>query len=345
MVTSKIVGDKIISYTISNNNGMEVELLNIGAVIRSIKVHDCNKVLRDVVLGYEDYNEYKENGCFFGAVVGPIANRTKSARFSVGGSVIELPVNEGMNNLHSDFEKGFHKRYFDVCISEDAEDTVEFSLDLKDGDLNFPGNRRFSVTYSLNDQNELKMVYEMVTDQPTVINPTNHTYFNLGGHDSGSILNELFEIKSHHITPVDSELIPLGSLMPVHDTPFDFNEPAVIGERIDEDYSEMIFTGGFDHNYARDDGKGHFAPTAFLADLDTGIVLELWTDMPGVQFYTGNNIKECIGKNGAKYGKHSGCCLETQYFPNSANDKSFDAPVLVPGEKFHSATIYKFGLL
>lgn len=333
--------EEIKQFTIKNSKGMEVDLLNIGAIIKSIKLRDKNGNIRDVVLGFDDNEDYRVNSCFFGAVVGPIANRTQKASFVLDGTQYNLPINEGENNLHTDFDKGFHKRIFDATLANDAT-SIKFKLRLDDMEDGFPGNREFSVEYTLDDANALCIYYRMTTDKNTVINPTNHTYFNIGS--TNSILEQKLKLKCSKMTPVAKDLIPTGQIVSVKNTPFDFLEPATVASKLDKftDDEQLDFAGGLDHNFVRDDGLGVFAPTAWLEDENTGIKLTMSTNLPGLQVYAGSNISSCVGKYGVKYQKNSGICLETQYFPNSVNDVSFDQPILEAGKTFFSKTEYKF---
>ncbi|MCR5617753.1 MAG: galactose mutarotase [Clostridiales bacterium] len=337
MIRTELTPSGMTLYTLVNGNGTEVELIELGATIVSIKIPTKDGKKIDVVLGYDDLNKYKENPCFFGSVVGPIANRTAGASFMIDDVKYNLPVNEGKNNLHSDFEKGFHKRMFSPVI-DFVKDQVCFTLKLKDMEYGLPGNREFRVKYSLTEDNTLRIEYKMTTDKKTAINPTNHTYFNLGGHDSGSILNEEVKIYSSFYTPVSGDLIPKEKA-PVKGTPFDFTSFKRVGKNISDDDQQLQYGGGYDHNFILAQNK---EAVAYVKDPDTGIQMEVYTDLPGLQFYTGNNIGTVVGKGNEIYKKNFGLCMETQYVPNSLNDSRFDCPVINAGEEFVSRTSYHF---
>ena len=336
MIKTELKPSGMTLYTLVNDNGMEVELIELGATIVSIKIPKGDKKI-DVVLGYDDLNKYKENPCFFGSCIGPVANRTAGASFSIDGVKYSLPVNEGKNNLHSDFEKGFHKRMFNPVI-DFVKNQVCFTLHLDDMEYGLPGNRDFTVSYSLTDDNTLEIEYKMISDKKTAISPTNHTYFNLGGHDSGSILSEEVKIYASFFTSVGSDLIP-KEISPVAGTPFDFMDFKKVGKEINADHQQLEYGGGYDHNFILAQNKD---AVAVVKDNTTGISMEVYTDLPGIQFYTGNNIGTLVGKNNEIYKKNFGLCLETQYIPNSLNDDRFDSPVIKAGEEFVSKTGYHF---
>lgn len=337
MIKTDLTPSGITLFTLVNDNGMEVDLIELGATIVSIRIPTKDGKKIDVVLGYDDLTKYRENPCFFGSCVGPIANRTAGAQFTIDGTVCKLPVNENKNNLHTDFDNGFHKRMFNPVI-DFVKNRVCFTLKLEDGEYGLPGNREFTVAYSLTEDNTLFLDYNMTTDKKTAINPTNHTYFNLGGHDSGLILDEEIKIMASCYTPVTNDLIP-RELMPVTGTPFDFTTSKRIGKDINADDNQLHIAGGYDHNFAIQYSK---EAVACVTDNTTGIKMEVFTDLPGMQFYTGNNIGTMVGKGDVIYKKNSGLCLETQYYPNSLNDERFDTPVINAGEEFVSRTGYHF---
>ncbi len=327
-------------YSLENKNGMKVWILNYGAIIQSLFVPDANGNLTDVVLGYDDFDAYEDNACFFGAAIGPVANRTEDGVYHLNGNTYQLPKNENGNNLHSDFEKGYHKCYFDV--KEEAGTLICTYLD-KDGDIaGSPGNKQVTITYSLTDENELGILYEVTSDQDTWVNLTNHTYFNLAGHDSGLIETHHTQILSDAITEVREGAIPTGRLLDVENTPFDFRESKRILDRIEEDVKQLQLTGGYDHNYVLRDQNTGMRFVGALSDTSSGRKMEIYTDLPGMQFYAGNFISEGLGKAGATYGKRHAVCFETQYYPNAINVESFPSAITGPEKQYTTKTIYKF---
>lgn len=346
MITKKVFGkttqgEEITLYSISNKNGMQADVMNYGAILVNLFVPDKAGKLADVNLGYDRLDEYFSNGCFFGAFVGPIANRTADAKFTLDGRTYQLDVNDGKNNLHSHFEKGLHKCVFEAKEDESAN-SVTFITKMKDGELGFPGNREFSLTYTLTPDNALRLDYAASTDKKTIINLTNHSYFNLKGHDNGNVLDETLWLNCSKYTEIVKGAIPTGRLIPVEGTPLDFTTPTPIGERISADYEQMLLVGGYDHNFVSDAALGELAKIAVLSDKEAGRTMEVYTDMPGIQVYSANCVETHKGKGGAEYKKRCAVALETQYFPNSANDPGFVKPVVEPGKPFCSTTIYRF---
>ncbi len=334
MITKNLDKSGINVYTLSNSNGMEVDVISLGAAIVNVRI-PSKKGTVDVVLGFDDLNMYKVNPAFFGICVGPVANRTAKAQLTIDGVKYSLPVNENDNNLHTDFDNGLHKRTFGETV--DGEKVI-FDIELKDMEYGLPGNRKFSVSYELDESNTLNIEYKMISDKKTIINPTNHTYFNLGGHDSGDILNSVVKLNCAKYTPVSSDLIPV-EIASVSGTPFDFTTEKTVGKDIGMDNLQLKLGGGFDHNFVIDDNSKAIAK---VSNPETGISMEVFTDLPGVQFYTGNNIGVVEGKANTTYKINSGLCLETQYFPNSANDERFASPIIDANKEFNSKTSYKF---
>jgi len=332
----------ISSYTITNEKGMSVTVSELGAIITGIIVPDKNGKKLDVVLGYDNSDPYYGNNEFFGATIGRSANRIQGAAFEIDGTKIQLPVNENTNNLHSDGENGFHKKLW-TAAPDEARNAVTMSYTSPDGENGFPGNLDMHVTFALSDDNELSIHYEGVSDKKTLINCTNHSYFNLAGHSSGKILDHYLKINASKYTPVEPDSIPTGEIADVEGTPFDFREFHRIGERIEEDNEQLHRTKGYDHNYVIDDNTG---AVAVVEERTAGIRMEVFTDLPGIQFYAGNCIRDDLsGKEGAVYGKRSGLCLETQYFPNSANQEGFKRPIFGAGDRYDTTTTYKFSLI
>lgn len=332
-------GQEICKYTISNTNGMTVDVTDIGASLVSICVPDQNGKVEDVILGFDKGEDYYNNDSFFGVIVGPIANRTAGATITIEGTDYQLDVNDGPNNLHSHKENGYHKQIWSATILENG---VEFQLKDKDGNLGVPGNKCVTVTYTLDDENALKLHYHATTDKTTVFNPTNHVYFNLEGHDTGSIEGHELWLGASSYTPVVAGSIPTGEIASVKGTPMDFTESKVIGDRIDADFEQLTLCGGYDHNWALDGEKDALKHFATVKAPKSGRVLKAYTTLPGVQFYAGNFIDPQNGKNGANYNKRHGLCLETQYYPDTNHHDNFPSYLLKGGQEYDSVTVYKF---
>lgn len=346
MVTTKEFGKttdgKVVNlYCISNSKGFEADVMNYGAILVNLFVANKDGVKRDVVLGFDQLESYYDNGSFFGATVGPNANRIKDAKFELNGKTYQLDVNDNANNLHSHKDKGLHKVYWEAEISE-AQDAVTFVTSMKDGEIGFPGNRDFKVTYTVTEENELKITYAATSDAQTTINMTNHSYFNLSGHDSGRIEDTRIKIKASRYTEVVPGAIPTGNLPSVKGTPMDLTEFIAVGAHINDDFEQLTLVKGYDHNYPIDKETDGIEKVAEIIDDKAGIGMEVYTDLPGIQFYAGNCIVPEQGKNGALYDERSGLCLETQYFPNSINEPNFEKPVFGPDKPYNTTTIYKF---
>lgn len=332
-------GRDILLYTLSNNNGMKVSVSNIGAALVKVLAPDKDGKVSDVVLGFEKGEDYLKNPSFLGVVIGPCANRTGNASFRIDGCTYRLDVNDGVNNLHSHKDKGYHKSLWQADVREDS---VTFSLKDADGNMGFPGNKSVSVTYSLSDENELQLRYHVVCDKKTVINLTNHTYFNLDGHDSGSMEEHELWIGASNFTPADAGSIPTGEIVPVKGTPMDFTQAKRVGKEIGADFDQLKFAGGYDHNWVIDGWDGSLRHFATVRAPKSGRVLKAYTTLPGVQFYAGNFIERQSGKDGAVYGRREGLCLETQYFPDSANKPQFPSNIFDEGREYDSLTVYRF---
>lgn len=332
-------GKEIYRYWLENSKGMRAGVINFGAILVNLFVPDGKGNVDDVVLGYDELDPYFDNGCFFGATVGPNANRIGGACFELDGKRYQLDDNDGGNNLHSHMEQGYHKRVWEV---EEGNDSITFSLKDADGSMGFPGNKEVSVTYALTEENELKIRYQADSDQNTIINMTNHTYFNLAGHGKGKIYDHVLKLKASCYTPIIKGAIPTGEIVSVTGTPFDFTEGKRIGEEIEADNEQLKLTGGYDHNWVIDDADGTVRKFADVTEPVSGRHMEAFTDLPGVQFYAGNSITDQTGKENAKYGLRSGLCLETQYYPDTANKSQFPSAVFGPDRKYDSTTIYKF---
>lgn len=337
-------GTEISAYTLTNKNNMTVKLTDLGAAIIDIVVPDKNGAMVDVNLGYDTPQEYLDNTCFFGAVIGRSGNRIDKGRFTIDGKTYQLAVNDNENNLHSGPD-GYQKRRWDVKSASEAANSITFALNSPDGDQGYPGNFQVTVTYTLTDDNELKLHYEGVCDADTTANMTNHTYFNLSGHDSGIMEDQIMMIPADYFTAIrDGQAIPTGEYAPVEGTPMDFRTAKPIGRDIEADFEQMKFVGGYDHNYVIAKEAGTMRKMAEVYSEKTGIVMEAFTDCCGMQFYAGNCITDHKGKGGAFYTRRDGFCLESQYYPNSINQEGFDSPLLKAGEKYETETIYKFSV-
>ncbi len=314
------------TYTLTNSHGVEVSITNYGGAVTSIKVPDRDGVFGDVVLGYDTIEEYMRNPRYLGALVGRSANRIAGGKFSLNGVEYQLAQNNGANHLHGGY-KGFDKR---VWTASETPAGLHLEYFSPDGEENYPGNLTVSVDYSLNEENELRIDYHATTDKDTIVNLTNHSYFNLAGQ--GTILDHELKLHANGFTPVSQDLIPTGEIHSVDGTPMDFRTGRVIGN------------GGYDHNFVLDDWKhGSLRSVARLSEPKSGRVLEVLTTQPGIQFYSGNFLDGSLkGKGGVAYEQYAGLCLETQHFPDSPNQPNFPTTVLGTGESYNQTTIYKF---
>lgn len=330
-------------YHLENKMGAYIEVLDFGAVLRAVVVPDRDGKMTDVVLGYDDVAGYEDGGCFFGATIGRSGNRIAGGRFEINGTTYQMVQNENENNLHSGPE-GYERRMWSVREINERENSVTFGLNSPDGDQGFPGNFDILLKYEMSEENEVIIHYQGRCDQDTAANMTNHSYFNLEGHQSGSNADIQLQIYADSYTPVkDSASIPTGEIAPVAGTPMDFTVMKAIGSEIDADFEQLDFTGGYDHNYALNDYEpGIERVIAKAFSQKTGIAMEVTTDLPGVQFYAGNFIQGEQGKGDVIYGKRSGFCLETQFFPDSVNQQQFVSPVLESGQDYNTVTIYRF---
>jgi len=329
-------------YTLKNTTDMIVKITNQGAKIVQILVPDKSGQLGDVVLGYETVDQYVAGRASYGAIIGRYANRIAKGRFTLNGLEYQLPVNNGPNHLHGG--RGSHFRVWDAKQIDDR--SVRLTYVFKDGEEGYPGNTTLTVVYTVTDDQELKIAYEAVTDKPTVINFTNHAFFNLAGEGKGDILGHELTINADRFTPIDATSIPSGELRPVKGTPMDFTRPARIGARINDTDEQLKFGTGYDHNYVLNKRATELSFAARLSDPVSGRVMEVYTTEPGMQLYTGNFLTgkapNDVGKGGKAYPIRSAVCLETQHFPDSPNKPSFPTTVLNPGQWFTSTTIYKF---
>ncbi len=338
-IFGKLNEKDIFLFTMENKNGMKLSVSNFGALIINIDVPDKNGKVADVALGYDTFEKYLDNDSFFGAIIGPNSNRIDYAKFTLDGVEYILDANDGTNNLHSHRALGAHKRIWDF---KEGENSVKFTLNLADGEMGFGGNKTFVVNYSLTDDNELVIEYDGVSDKNTVINLTNHCYFNLNGHDGKTIKNHKLQLFASAYTPIDEKFIPTGDILRVKETPFDFLTEHTIGERIGDDFEQLTLAGGYDHNWVLDDYTGLVRKIAIVKNDDETRTMEVYTDLPGVQFYAGNMMTGEIGKGGAVYGKNEAFALETQFYPDCVNKPQFPSAIFGPDRPYHSTTIYKF---
>jgi aldose 1-epimerase len=323
---------------------MEVSITNFGATVVTLRVPDRAGKAADVVLGYDTLQGYENGKSYFGATVGRYANRIGGGKFSIDGKEYTLPKNDGNNTLHGGII-GFNKKIWKAreLPANDAA-ALELTYLSPDGEEGFPGNLSVKVVFTLPaDRNELKIDYTATTDKDTVLNLSNHSYFNLAGEGSGDILDHVLTLHAKQFTPVDKTLIPTGELREVAGTPLDFNRATVIGKRIDQDYEQLVFGKGYDHNWVLPSGDGKSLTVAAEAyDPKSGRMLEVLTTEPGLQFYSGNFLDGSKGKGGKAYPRRSAFCLETQHFPDSPNHANFPTTLLKPSAAFHSQTVFRF---
>jgi len=331
-------------YTLTNQTGMEVRITNFGGIVVSLKAPDRNGKFDDVVLGYNSIDGYLTNKAYFGALIGRYGNRIAHGQFKLDGKTYNLPKNDGDNTLHGG-KVGFNKQLWTAKdVSGSRGQALELTYTSKDGEEGFPGTLTAKVVYTLTDQNELHIDYSATTDKDTIVNLTNHSYFNLAGQGNGDILGHQLMINADRFTPVDQTLIPAGELKAVKDTPLDFTKATAIGARINNDDQQLKFGKGYDHNWVLNGGIASAPRLAAEAyDSTSGRVLRVLTTEPGVQFYSGNFLDGTItGKGGKVYNLRNGFCLETQHFPDSPNHSNFPSTELKPGQMYHTTTIFKF---
>ena len=335
-------GRPVTLYTLKNAHGIELQAMNYGGIIVSLRVPDNKGQFADVVLGHEKLEGYIPNPPYFGAIVGRYANRIANGTFKLDGKTYTLPKNDGPNTLHGGTTRTFDKVVWDAQPLS-GKNGVAFSYLSKDGEEGFPGNLKVKVTYTLTDNNELVIDYEATTDKATPINVSQHSYFNLAGEGNGDILNHEVMINADRFTPVDKNLIPTGKLEPVKGTPMDFTTPTKIGARIDDNFEQLQLGHGYDHNFVLNRKGPGMVLAARVTEPTSGRVLEVSTTQPGVQFYSGNFLDGSItGKQGHVYKRRYGFCLETQHYPDSPNHPNFPSTILKPGQTFHQKTVFKF---
>lgn len=341
-------GTPIEKYRLQNSNGVEATIITYGGILQSLVVPDKNGEGEDIVLGFDDVEGYIENGnVYFGATIGRFGNRIADGRFELDGKTYQIPQNDGSNALHGG-PKGFDTRVWKAQPSNrDGSVGVELSYVSPDGEMGFPGTLTTHVTYSLNEDNELRIEYRATTDKPTVLNLTNHAYFNLAGAGNGTILDQVATLHASHYTPVTEKLIPTGELAPVAGTPMDFLKPTPFGQHIKDDHPQLKYAepkqGGFDFNWVLDTEGDVSQLATEVSDPQSGRVLQLYTTEPGVQLYTSNFLDGSIkGKGGKTYPHWSGFTLETQHFPDAPNQPNFASTRLDPGQTYTQTTVYKF---
>lgn len=333
-------GEQAFFYEITNRAGMKAVVTDFGATLHSLYVPDKDGKLRDVVWGYDTVQEYEiDNGPFFGATVGRIANRVGKAVVTINGVDYQMPVNERSNCLHSGPEC-YHVRMWDTEILENA---VRFSILSPDKDQGLPGNFEVSVTYALTENNGLRIIYDGVSDKDTLVSMTNHSYFNLNGESSDSILEHELWLDADAFTSVDEEMIPTGEIMDVTGTAMDFRTPKKIGRDIETEEEALKTGGGYDHNWILNAHSPEEAIAEVSAE-ESGIVMKIFTDYPGIQIYTGNFLNDKGGKRGRSYQNRSAAAFETQQFPDAMHHENFPSALLKAGEKFHTETEYRFSV-
>jgi aldose 1-epimerase len=332
-------------YKLTNTNGTEVRISNYGGTVVSLIVPDLDGKPADVTLGYDSLEEYIKGKYYFGCIAGRYANRIAKSRFTLNGVEFILAQNEGENHLHGGIH-GFDKVVWQTQeVGNDAGMGLKLLYLSKDGEEGYPGNLSVTVIYTLTDKNELRIDYSAITDKPTVVNLTNHAYFNLAGAGSGDILEHDLLLNADRFTPVNEHLIPTGELRSVKGTPMDFTQPTRIGARIEQDDEQVVLGKGYDHNWVLNKDEGILGLAARVNEPNTGRTMEVYTTEPGIQFYSGNFLdNQIVGKADKKYNHRGGFCLETQHFPDSPNKPDFPSTILKPGSKYQQTTVYRFSV-
>lgn len=337
-------GVTVEEYTLTNANGMEVKAITFGGIITSLKVPDRTGTLANIVLGFEKLADYETRSPYFGALIGRYGNRIAKAKFTLAGKEYQLAVNDGINTLHGG-AKGFDKKVWAASEVQNGSDVgLELSYTSPDGEEGYPGNLATKVTYTLTADNKLRIDYHATTDQTTVVNLTNHTYFNLAGNGAGTIANHIAQINADRYTPVDANLIPTGELAPVEGTPFDFRAPRLVNAGLRSGHPQVVSGRGYDHDFVINRTSANdleFA--ARIYDPSSGRKVEVWTTEPSMQFYTGNFLDgTLVGSSGGLYRQGDGFCLETQHYPDSPNQPAFPSTELKPGDTYQTTTVYAF---
>jgi len=331
-------GQPVDLYTLRNSKGTVVTITNYGGIVTSFLAKDKNDSVASVVVGFDSIEPYLQSHPYFGSIIGRYGNRIGAGKFSIGDKNYTLATNNGANHLHGGVV-GFDKVIWTAAPVVDSLPSLKLSYLSKDGEEGYPGNLQVTVTYTLTEEDGLKIQYEATTDQATPVNLTNHSYFNLTGDTKETIFNHQLQLNADAYTPVDNGLIPTGEIRQVAGTPFDFRSPMPIGSRIDS------VPGGYDHNYVLNNADGSLRKVAHLAEPVSGRFLEVWTTEPGVQFYSGNFLDGKFSNHtGTPVQLHTALCLETQHFPDSPNKKEFPSTILEPGKKYYTETVYKVGV-
>jgi aldose 1-epimerase len=334
-------GKKVYIYTLTNANGLKARITNYGGILTRLYVPDRNGKLADVVLGYDTLEEYINNNSYFGATIGRYGNRIAKGKFTLDGVEYTLATNNNENHLHGG-NKGFNKVVWDAePVQTDNGVALKLTYLSEDGEEGYPGNLNCTVIYTLTNDDELQISYQAETDKPTIVNLTNHSYWNLAGHDSGNIISHELMLNADNYLPVDTSLIPTGQIKPVKGTLMDFTAPEAIGSRIKQVGGNPIC---YDHCYVLNNSDGSLALAASVHEPTSGRCLEIYTTEPGIQFYSGNFLDGSNKGKGATYNIHNGFCLETQHFPDSPNKPDFPSAVLIPGEKYTHLTVHKFSV-
>lgn len=336
-------GSKVYIYTLQNKLGAEVKITNFGATVVSLKMPDRNGKYEDIVLGYDSLASYVNGTSYFGAIVGRYANRISMGEITLDGKTYQLSVNEGGNQLHGG-KIGFNKVLWNVKTFNDKDGpSIKLTYVSPDGDQGYPGKVTLNVTYTLTNNNELKIYYEGTTDKTTILNPSHHSYFNLSGDFTKTILKHQLRINADSFTPINNEFIPTGKIEKVENTPLDFHRPTAIGTHINDDFEQLKFAKGYDFNWVLNNYNKKVREVADVYEPTSGRYMQVFTDQPGLQFYSGNFLNGTeIGKHGIHYNFRTGFCLEAQHFPDSPNEPKWPSVVLKPGQVYRQATIYKF---
>lgn len=337
-----VSGEDIFIYVLKNNKGMCVEISNFGATIVGLYVPSKEGKIEDVVMGYDKLSDYYKNWHSIGCCVGPNANRIENARFTLDEKEYHLEAGNDGHNLHSHFSLGYQKRVWLVEKAEERE--ITFFCECADGEMGFPGNKVNQITFTLTEENELKIHYHITTDKKTIINMTNHSYFNLSGNLSSSIKNHELWLDCSHYTPVSEGGIPTGEIAKVEGTVMDYTRSKLLEEGLESNFPQIKLAKGYDHNFCVDNWNGELKKVGQLWHKESGRCMEVFSDLPGIQVYTGNYLGICIGKKKKVYKTYGAICMETQYFPNHINEKNFVSAIFDETKPYDSTTIYKFSV-